>query len=77
MLRSIRTVEAIYEKGYLRPVEPIETRDGLLFLVTILEVMENQETMQALTSLRGKYRGLLSTTDEFSSRKRAEKALER
>ena len=76
MLRSIRTVEAIYEKGYLRPLEPIEARDGLLFLVTILEVMENQKTTPALASLRGKYRGLFSTTDEFLSRKRTEKALE-
>ncbi len=76
MLRNIRTVEAIYEKGYLRPVEPIEVHDGLLFLVTILEVKDSQERTPAARTLRGKYRGLLSTTDEFSSRKLAEKALE-
>jgi predicted DNA-binding antitoxin AbrB/MazE fold protein len=76
MIRSIRTVEAVYEKGFLRPLEPIDAREGLHILVTIFEVRAGDEQRQSPGSLRGKYRGLLSTADEFSSRKRDEKDLE-
>ena len=31
MMQSIRTIEAIYERGYLRPLQPIEGRDGLVY----------------------------------------------
>ena len=31
MMQSIRTIEAIYERGYLRPLQPIEGREAGLF----------------------------------------------
>jgi predicted DNA-binding antitoxin AbrB/MazE fold protein len=33
MMQSIRTIEAIYEHGYLRPLQPIEGCEGLVYLV--------------------------------------------
>jgi hypothetical protein len=38
MTQAIRTVEAVYEKGYLRPLQPIEERPGLVYIVTIVDV---------------------------------------
>lgn len=74
----LRTIEAVYENGMLRPLEPIEPRNDQTFLVTILntEAMQRR-TRQPLTGLRGKYQGYLSTSDEFARGKASEKALER
>ncbi len=74
---KIKTVEALYEKGYLRPLEPLEQRPGLAYFVTIVDVatIENQESMAK--SLRGKYSGHLTSSEEFSRQKTIEKALER
>ncbi len=71
----LRTIEAVYENGLLRPIEP---RTDQIYLVTILDAAAVQrQTRQAVSSLRGKYSGYLSTSDEFAHHKAAEKALER
>ncbi len=74
---GVRTIEAVFEKGYLRPLEPLESRAGLVYLVTVLDVeVFKQKPRNGGTSLRGKYRGVLSSSAEFSRNKQAEKALE-
>ena len=75
MMQSIRTIEAIYERGYLRPLQPIEGRDGLVYLVTVLDVsaMNRKRTAR---SARGKYRGVMISTAEFARGKQEEKDLE-
>lgn len=74
---AIRTVEARYEEGHLRPLEPIEEREGLLYLVTIVDMTKERPRRTPWRSLRGKYQGCLSTSDEFARHKQAEKSLER
>ncbi len=76
MSMIIRTVEAVYEHGYLRPLLPLEAREGLVYFVTVLDLAEFRNKEQAPQSLRGKFRGYLSTTEELSRNKQAEKALE-
>ena len=74
----LRTIEAVYENGMLRPLEPIEPRGDQIFLVTILDAdTMRRRTRQTVADLRGKYQGYLSTSDEFAHSKAAEKALER
>ena len=38
----VRTVEAVYEKGYLRPLEPLEAREGVVYIVTVLDIASIQ-----------------------------------
>ena len=74
----LRTIEAVYENGVLRPLEPIEPRGDQIYLVTILDTEAMQRRMRpAVEGLRGKYRGYLSTADEFARSKTSEKDLER
>lgn len=77
MAHNIKTVEAVYEKGYLRPLEPIEQRPGQVYLVTIVDLKSMEQQAPSIKSLRGKYRGYLSSSDAFSQQKESEKALER
>ena len=76
---SPRTIEATYVNGLLRPLEPIRDSEGQVYFVTILniETIRASKRPQPTKSLRGKYRGFLSSADEFASNKQAEKALER
>jgi predicted DNA-binding antitoxin AbrB/MazE fold protein len=78
MSLAIRTIEAVYERGYLRPVEPIEAREGLIYIVTVVDMAAVGRKSKSRTpySLRGKYRGYLSTTEDFVRNKQVEKALE-
>ncbi|NUO79697.1 DUF104 domain-containing protein [candidate division KSB1 bacterium] len=76
MNHVVRTIEAVFEKGYLRPLEPLESRAGLVYLVTVLDVEAFKQKPRNGASLRGKYRGVLSSSAEFSRNKQAEKALE-
>ena len=76
MTNAIKTVEAVYEKGYLRPLEPIEQRPGLVYIVTVVDVAAVGQHLPSLTSLRGKYRGHLSNSNDFAQGKEDEKALE-
>jgi predicted DNA-binding antitoxin AbrB/MazE fold protein len=76
MSTIIRTVEAVYEHGYLRPLLPPEAREGLVYWVTVVDVAKVGRKKHTQQSLRGKFRGYLSTTEELSQNKQAEKALE-
>jgi predicted DNA-binding antitoxin AbrB/MazE fold protein len=73
-----RTIEATYEHGLLRPLEPIQDFGNQVYLVTILnlDLFRAKKRTTASHSLRGKYRGYLSSADEFAANKQAEKALE-
>ena len=75
---SPRTIEATYENGLLRPLEPIQDSDNQVYLVTILNVdaFRTKTRPQQTQVLRGKYRGYLSSADELSAGKQAEKTLE-
>lgn len=76
---SPRIVEATYEDGLLRPVEAIHDSGNQVYLVTILErdIFRARKPAQNRPNLRGKYRGFLSSAEEFARGKQAEKALER
>ncbi len=78
MIASPRTIQAMYVDGLLRPLEPIQDAEDQVYFVTILniETLCPPEGLQTIRSLRGKYRGYLSSTDEFARNKRVEKALE-
>jgi hypothetical protein len=73
-----RTVEATYVNGLLRPLEPIRDSEDQVYFVTILSIdtFRSKKRLQRTTNLRGKYRGFLSSADEFANSKQAEKALE-
>jgi hypothetical protein len=68
-IMSPRTVEAVYEHGLLRPLEPIQNLSNQIYLVTILnlEAWRAPQRSQTNGSLRGKYRGYLSSADEFAA----------
>jgi predicted DNA-binding antitoxin AbrB/MazE fold protein len=76
MTVTIKTTEAVYERGYLRPLQPIEERPGRVYIVTIIDLETNGQNVPRQANWRGKYRGYLSTSEEFSSEKEREKALE-
>jgi predicted DNA-binding antitoxin AbrB/MazE fold protein len=75
---SPRTIEATYENGLLRPLEPIHDSGNQIYLVTILELdaVRAKSPAGSNHSLRGRYRGYLSSADEFARDKQAEKSLE-
>lgn len=74
MTHLVKTVEAVYEKGYLRPLEPIEARDGLIYIVNVVDL--TAVTPLSFKKLRGKFRGQIISSDQFSQEKKVEKALE-
>ena len=75
---SPRTVEATYVNGLLRPLEPIRDSEDQVYFVTILSIdtFRSKKRLQRTSNLCGKYRGYLSSADEFANSKQAEKALE-
>ena len=77
MTIPVKTIEAVYEEGRLRPLEPLEERPGLVYLVTVVDVAAIGQKPVSIGSLRGKYKGLLSSSEEFSRQKQTEKTLER
>jgi predicted DNA-binding antitoxin AbrB/MazE fold protein len=79
MTSILQTVEAVYENGLLRPLKPIQGLDNQVYVVLILnpDTERTQEQSQTNHSLHGKYRGYLSSADEFAQSKQVEKALER
>ena len=76
MVYALKTVEAVYEKGYLRPLEPIEQRPGLVYIVTIVDLAAVVHRAPSTHNLRGKYHVYLSSSNDFARRKKEEKALE-
>jgi len=72
----VSTVDAAYEKGYLRPLEPWEAQETVVHIVTVLDIASIQKRTQTTRHWRGKYRGHLSLSNEFARSKQSEKALE-
>ncbi len=85
-----QTVEAIVRNGQPVPAEPVEMEENARFLLvrltpqstpTLAEGVssdeERQRRLAAFRASRGKYRGLLSSVDEFIAHKQEEKELER
>jgi predicted DNA-binding antitoxin AbrB/MazE fold protein len=72
---SPRTIEATFENGLLRPLEPIQDLENQVYLVTTLDrdAFRVKSHPQRNRSLRGKYRGYLSSADEFSRDKQTER----
>lgn len=75
---SSKTIEATYENGLLRPLEPIQDTGNQIYLVTILNIdaFRVRRSPSPAGDLRGKYRGYLSNADEFARNKQIEKNLE-
>jgi len=70
-----KTVEAKYHNGYFFPSEPLHVTSGDRVLLTVIpggKHKANQET----TSLRGSFKGRLSSVNDFIARKAKEKELE-
>ena len=76
MRQAVRLIKAVYENGLVRPVEPIEHKEGLLYYVTIVDLSKLLPT-RSWEDLRGKYRGFISSSDEFARQKLQEKAREK
>ena len=72
---SPRTIEATFENGLLRPSEPIQNFGNQVYLVTILDLdaFRAKAHPQRNRSLRGKYRGYLSSANKFSRDKQTER----
>jgi predicted DNA-binding antitoxin AbrB/MazE fold protein len=77
MTAIVKTVEAVYERGYLRPLQPLDGKPGLIYIVTVVDTTAAKLPTSTTRSLRGKYRGSLSSSDEFARLKQVEKEMER
>lgn len=73
MIHAIKTVEAVYDKGYLRPLEPLEQRPNRVYIVTVVDLTAVTHHPSSIRSLRGKYKGYLSSSSDFARRKVLEK----
>ena len=73
---KIRMIEAVYEQGLLRPLQPLEERPGQVYFVTIVDLAAIEKQVTTSKSWRGKYRGHLSHSDDFAQQKKTEKTLE-
>lgn len=73
MSAIVKTVEAVYEQGYLRPLQPLEGKPGFIYIITVVDTTAKKP----IASLRGKYQGVLSSSTEFVRLKQVEKELER
>ena len=69
-----RTIEAIYRQGQIVPLEELEVEEKSKLLITVLDKPKKKNTKWK--ELRGKYKGALSSVDEFISQKQSEKLLE-
>ena len=70
--------EAVWQQGQIIPVEPVHLQNHMRLLVVVLDksVEQSSEAVDWQT-LKGTYKGKLSTVDEFIRRKQEEKRLER
>ena len=79
-----RAFEAVWEQGQVIPVESIRINDHTRLLVVILDeqidsIKQDEQTFPSSDwrSLQGKYKGKLSSVDQFIQSKHEEKMLER
>ncbi len=72
-----KAFEAIWEQGKMIPIESITINDRTRLLVVILDESDEQVQTSDWRTLKGAYKGKLSTVDDFIQRKQDEKRLER
>ena len=70
-----KTVEAKYHNGYFFPSEPLHVTSTDRVLLTVIPGGK-QATTPETCSLRGSFKGRLSSVNEFIARKVTEKELE-
>lgn len=71
-----KTVEAAYKNGFFYPSEPLEVKPGDRVLLTVIPGGKAVNLVSPVTSLRGTFKGRLSTVDAFMAAKQAEKEFE-
>ncbi len=57
MTETIKIIRAIYENGVLKPLEPLELREGEEVLVKIIRVEERRKIIE-------QFKGILGPVDE-------------
>jgi hypothetical protein len=70
-----KTVEATYRNGYFFPTEPLHVASSDRVLLTVIPGGK-QTANSAVHSLRGAFKGRLSSVSEFIAGKAKEKELE-
>jgi len=72
-----KAFEAVWNQGQIIPREPVSIKDQTCLLIVVLK--EQYEDAQSFDwrSLKGKYRGKLSSVDEFIRLEQEEKDIEK
>jgi len=69
--------EAVWRKGKIILNEPININDNTRLMITVVDDKQIEcKQKKDWQKLKGKYKGKLSTVDEFIRHKKYEKALE-
>ena len=78
---STKCIDAVYREGKIELLVSISLAEGTRVKVLIEEESHGEDAIDGridlVRRLRGAFRGSLSSSEEFSRRKAAEKALER
>jgi hypothetical protein len=69
--------EAVWEQGKILPLEAVSINDHTRLLVVVIDEPGEQVPTSGWRTLKGKYKGKLSSVDEFIQQKQEEKRLER
>jgi predicted DNA-binding antitoxin AbrB/MazE fold protein len=69
-----QTFEAIWSHGKIIPKEPVNFKENTHLKIIVLD--DQAEVKNDWMKLRGKFKGKLSTVDEFIRNKKDEKRLE-
>lgn len=70
-----KTVEATFRNGYFFPTEPLHVTANDRILLTVIPGGKQAENSE-VSSLRGSFKGRLSSVNEFIAAKAKEKELE-
>ncbi len=71
-----QVINAIHQHGSIVPLEPVTLDENEPVIVLRLKPMTLDRTKERSGSARGAMKGLLSSVDEFITRKAEEKTLE-
>ncbi len=69
--------EAIWHEGKIVPKEPVNIKEHARLLILVLDEQKSDDQPGEWRKLKGKYRGKLSSVDEFIRSKQVEKSLEK
>jgi predicted DNA-binding antitoxin AbrB/MazE fold protein len=53
MTAIVKTIEAVYERGFLRPLQPLDGKPGLIYIVTVVDTTAAKPPTTTTHSLRG------------------------